>query len=172
MRCWRGPANDFTCSWLWRHVWDALRCYRVDKVSLSHKRGLSIHLRLSRRERRENPKYISENGKTHLKKRFPNPAFRGVWMFSNVKNDWCVAWLYNCYHCKALICRANLSTPFRYLLCYVLTHRKFFRNSRSQHIHQNRTFTHVFIAYMRPKVKLALTKPDPTSKMFQKSSSI
>ena len=78
-----------------------------------------------------------------LKKRFPNPAFRGgVWMCSWIKSDFCVTWLYNCYLCK----NPNVGAPFRYLVCYVSTHGKCFRSSWSQKVHQNLIFTHVFIA--------------------------
>ena len=45
-----------------------------------------------------------------IKKRFPNPAFREFWMFSKIKNDSCVARLYNCQCCKSLILAHLLDT--------------------------------------------------------------
>ena len=58
------------------------------------------------------------------KKGFPNPEFKGICIFWKIKNNWCVARPYNCYHCKALIWTHILDIQYD---CYVSTHRHFLR---------------------------------------------
>ena len=63
-------------------------------------------------ERHQNKSFFKKSTIHHLKKRFPNPAFRGVWTFRTIKNDWCVVCSWFCCRCKALTLGQLLDTNY------------------------------------------------------------
>ena len=59
-----------------------------------------------------------------------------------MKNHFCLAWLYNCCHCKALILAHLLDT--KYIMFRPI--ENFLEAREVQKLVKNHTFTHVFVA--------------------------